>query len=123
MEQFIKKYHNRVLEDWGSVVSPEFKTFQGAFKRYMSKVAESIGATLVEFSKGHYDVSGFIRRGEKYVYFSYSNFCGSRTHVDLFGNTPFMCRTAKDSKDYRGGSNNWVSVAECAYRIDYLLNH
>lgn len=59
---FIKKYNNKYLEDTGPYVSKESNNFQNAFKREMNDIAESIGATLVSFRKGHYDVSGFIER-------------------------------------------------------------
>lgn len=120
---FIKKWNNRLLQDDGSYVSKEYNTFQNAFKREMNNIAENIGATLVSFSKGHYDVSGFIERNGKYVYFSYdSSLCGDRATPKLKDGYAMFCRTAKNEKDYRGGYNNFTSFENCESVIDRLLN-
>lgn len=119
---FIKKWNNKYLADDGAWVSKEFNAFQNAFKREMDKLAQSIGATLVRFSKGHYDVCGFIERNGKYVYFDYSSaLCGSRSTPMLTSSTAMYCRTAEHDKDYRGGYNNFTSFVECKDLIDRLL--
>lgn len=120
---FIKKWNDKHLQDDGSYVSKEYSAFQNAFKREMNKIAESIGATLVSFYKGHYDVSGFIERNGKYVYFSYSSsLCGNRATPKLKDRMAMLCRTAKDKNDYRGGNNNFTPFEECESVIDRLLN-
>ena len=43
-ENFIKKWDGLFLEDWGSVVSPEYKKFQNAMVRELRRIAKSIGA-------------------------------------------------------------------------------
>jgi hypothetical protein len=95
----------------------------------MRKIAKSLGGELVNQSYGHYDMSGFIKRGDRYVYFNYSN-CGNRTHVELKARSiydygalcPMYCRTAANEKDYRGGHNEWTSVETCEELFDTLLN-
>ena len=120
---FIKKWHNKFLQDDGSYVSEEFNSFQNAFKREMNKICESIGATLVKYSKGHYDMSGFIERNGKYVYFCYSStLCNSRSVPNLTDRLAMYCRTAENTQDYRGGFNNNTSFENCASVIDSLLN-
>lgn len=120
---FIRKWNNKPLQDDGCYVSKEYNTFQNAFKREMSKIAESMGATLVNFSKGHYDVSGFIERNGKYVYFSYSSsLCGDRATPKLKESNAMYCRTAENAKDYRGGYNNHTSFEDCESVIGRLLN-
>ena len=129
VKAFISKWHGRTLQDDGSVVSKEFKSFQTAFGNAMKKIAASLNAELVNYSKGHYDMSGFIKRGDKYVYFDYSSsFCGGRTQVLLKNNrygefySPLLIRTAKNEKDYTGGYNNFESFESCETLIDKLLN-
>lgn len=120
---FIKKWNNKYLQDAGSYVSKEYNTFQNAFKREMNKIAKNIGATLVSFSKGHYDVSGFIERNGKYVYFYYDSvLCGNRATPKLKERIAMYCRTAENAKDYRGGDNNLTSFEDCESVIDRLLN-
>ncbi len=119
---FIRKWNNKHLADDGAYVSKEFNTFQNAFKREMDKMAQSIGATLVRFGKGHYDMYGFIERGGKYVYFDYSSaLCGSRSTPMLTNSHAMFCRTAENEKDYRGGCNNFTSFEKCIEVIDRLL--
>ena len=120
---FIKKWNNKPLQDAGCYVSKEYNTFQNAFKREISKIAENIGATLVNFSKGHYDVCGFIEKNGKYVYFSYSSaLCGNRATPQLKNASAMYCRTAENAKDYRGGNNIFTSFEDCQDIINKLLN-
>lgn len=120
MRKFVKRWQGKCLADTGTYVSKEFNTFQNAFKRLMTEVATELGGELVNFNKGHYDVSGFIERNGKFVYFDYSNYM-NRSRVDLRNRDAFYCRTAKDSRDYQGGYNNFVSVENCVGIIDKLL--
>ena len=120
---FFKKWNGRVLEDWCTSVSKEFNSFQNAFKREMNNIAEEIGATLVSYSKGYYDMSGFFERNGHYAYFHYCNYCcGGRNVVNLTDNSVMCARTAKNAKDYRGGCNNDVSFDTLKETVDRLLN-
>lgn len=129
---FIRKWNNRTLEDDGARVSKEFHSFQVGFMNTMRKIADSLGGELVNHSYGHYDMSGFIKRGDRYVYFHYDNCCGrgGRTHIvlkeksiyDYGALCPMYCRTAANEKDYRGGNNNWTSLESCEELFDKLLN-
>ena len=126
---FIRKWNGRTLQDDGSSVSKEFHSFQVAFINAMRKIATALGGEVVGQSYGHYDMSGFIRRGDKYVYFSYSNGCcrGGRTFVNLKEQcdswiSPLLIRTAADSKDFRGGCNHFASFEKCQGLIDELLS-
>ena len=128
---FIKKWHGRILEDDGCYVSKEYNSFQNAFKRIMATIAESLDAELVGYSKGHYDMSGFIKRGDKYVYFSYSSaLSGPRSQVllkhrcmfDSGCASPMLFRTAADDRDFRGGMNNFHAFEGCEELIENLLN-
>lgn len=118
--KFFKSWNNRVLEDWGSIVSEDFNLFQNAFKRELNKIASDVNAKLVNYSKGHYDMSGFFERNGKYVYFHYSNFT-FRTCVNLTSNNVMYVRKAKNEKDYRGETNYNVSFLDLKEKIDFLL--
>ena len=94
----------------------------------MRKIAKGLGAEVVNPLYGHYDMSGFIKRGDKYVYFSYSNL--DRTKVllkdtSLYSNggyAPLLIRTAKHERDFTGGANNYAAFDRCEILIDRLLN-
>lgn len=128
VKSFVSKWNNKTLEDWGCTVSKEFKSFQTAFINAMKKIAENNNAQVVKASKGHYDVSGFIKSNEngKYVYFSYSNGCGigGRTHIVLKRNNyfpPMYVRTAESDTDYHGGTNHNLFFEDCEETIARLL--
>ena len=127
VKAFIRKWNGRTLEDDGCYLSKEFHSFQVAFFNAMRKIAKSLGGEVVNSSYGHYDMSGFIKCGDKYIYFSYSNGCGrgGRNHVVLKNNgdwlPPMFCRTAKNEKDYSGGTNNNCYFEDCEEVIERLL--
>lgn len=113
-KDFIKTWDGRRLEDWGSVVSKEFKSFQQAMKREVKRLAEEEGVSLAYWSNGHFDMTGVLERDGLFVYFSYSNL--DRTHVVL---TPkggwhncVLMRTMKHAKDWTGGSNNNIEFSQ-----------
>ena len=123
--KFVTKWNGVKMIDAGAYVSKDFSNFQNAFKREVKNICTSIGANLVSYSKGHYDMSGFIERNGKYVYFSYSNSCcaGGRTCANLTNIGPLYCRTAQHAKDYTGGANHHVPFTEMEQTIDRLLNY
>ena len=81
--------------------TPEFNAFAKLFKAAMKAELEKVGAKLVAFTKGHFECSGFYQVGDKLGYFSLPDVRGGGLTKDL------MYRTAKSTKDYSGGSNNW----------------
>lgn len=70
----------------------------------------------VETSIGHFAVSGFVSRDNKYVYFSVEDL---RDNDNGFEDC--LYRTAENEKDYRGGHNNFCSLDELADKIKKLL--
>ena len=123
VENLYKKYNGKTLADDLYVVSREYRNFQNAFVRMAKNIAANINAEVVKIIKGYYDGSMFFKRGDKYVYVHYGNSV-NRTHIDFDNNTwsSFIyCRTAKNDRDYTGGTNNFVSLNELADKIDELL--
>lgn len=128
---FIRKWSGRTLQDDGCVVSKEYHSFQIAFINAMRKIAKSFGGEVVNPSYGHYDVSGFIKKGDKYVYFSYDNTCGfgGRTYISLKDqwdsrgcSSPLLIREAESEKDYCGDVPHFTSFEKCQEVIENLLN-
>lgn len=123
VENLYKKYNGKTLADDFNVVSREYNNFQNAFNRTAKDIAANINAEVVKTFKGHYDGSMFFKRGDKYVYVHYGN-SADRTYIDL-DNTGWIdfiyCRTAKNDRDYTGGTNNFVTLKELADKIDELL--
>lgn len=122
LNKFIRKWHNKPLQDDVYFVSTEFNSFQNDFKKVMAAICSELGANLVNFNKGHYYVSGFVERNGNYVYFSYENMNGERATPDLRSENNMLCRTAKNERDYHGGANHITSFSKSKELIKRLLN-
>lgn len=59
-QNFYTKWQSSVLADAGGYVSKEYRNFQTALVREISKYAKAVDATTVSNSKGHYDTSCFL---------------------------------------------------------------
>ena len=94
----------------------EFAAFVRDLKKHIkSQLPE--GSNLSVFSKGHFEVHGFIERDSKYVYFSISDvrYFSDGWYDDV------LIRTAEDVKDYTGGSNGYTSLKDFKKNVNYLL--
>jgi hypothetical protein len=110
---------NRGINHFGSssVNSEEFNIFFNDFKKSFTNQLRKLKATEIEFSKGHFYLSGFFKVGEQYFYFSLSDVRSS------FGDDKLLIRTAKHNKDYTGGGNNYVTIKSGMYNdIAKLFN-
>ena len=117
MKNVYEKYQGKSIEDTGSTVSKDFKQFCSYFKRRLKVNAEERGMELVNFSQGHYDFSGMLKKGDKYAYFSYNlqrDYWSSVTKPIDFNKSGcsegFLLRKAAHDKDYKGGLNNFCSL-------------
>jgi len=85
--------------------TPEYLAWHKLFKREMTAYLKSLGAETVEiFSPNHFDMSGFFLKNQQWVYFSLSDLRWSKDDM--------LVRTAKNNKDYTGGTNNFVSLQD-----------
>jgi hypothetical protein len=98
----------------GSYTTPEFNDFFEKFKGSLTRQFKHLKATDIEFSKGHFGMSGFFKIGEQYYYFSLSDV--RFVDVDWYGNPKMLIRTAESNKDYSGGSNHYVPIKTQMYR-------
>lgn len=93
----------------GTTNSEEFNTFFESFKRSFKRELKKIDATKIEFSKGHFYLSGFFTVQEQVIYFSISDVRGYMT-TNWRGIPEMLVRTATDYKDYTGGANRYVAI-------------
>lgn len=90
-----------------SVTTPEFASIFRTFKSEFTKELKSIGATDIQFSRGHFYLSGFFTASSGQIYyFSISDVRGSEYRLPQL-----MYRTAQHYKDYTGGCNQWIDLA------------
>jgi hypothetical protein len=93
-----------------TVNTPKALQSSRAVKGYLSKCFPDCTIT---HHTGHFYCSGFVRRGEKVVYYNSGDFRGG---------SGFMVRTAKHEKDFTGGVNQWPSLGALASTINRLLS-
>lgn len=123
LESFVKKYNGHVIEDTGAYASEDFKKFARAFRTTLKTEMQSIDAELESFSVGHYFISAFVRKNEKYIYISYN--CPRYDQPIDFSKSGavdgVLYRKAKDAKDYHGEQNHFCSMPELTNCIECLF--
>ena len=85
--------------------TPEFKSFARLFKNDWTKELATVGATLEAFNVGHFYLSGFFTLQGQLFYFSISDVRMYQEHGH-WGS--ILIRTAKNLKDYSGGTNTYT---------------
>ena len=111
MDKIYKKYQGHTIENGFSETSPDFKKFASYVKKRMKIAAADRGIVLEDFIVGHYFISGFFRKNEKWAYFSSAKDCWKG----------FLMRTAKNSKDYTGGTNHYTNLKGFMPLLEQLL--
>jgi hypothetical protein len=88
-----------------STLTPEFSAFFKTFKKEFTAELKKMGCTKIEIGRGHFYISGFFtsQSGQIY-YFSLSDVRSGYEYNSL------LYRTAKDYKDFTGGSNQFTTI-------------
>lgn len=60
MKKFAKEFDGRAIEDWGSTISEDFKSFARKFKNALKR--EFPDFQIKRYSVGYYSVSGFLEK-------------------------------------------------------------
>ena len=93
--------------------TPEFAQFFRTFKSEFTKELKTIGATDIEFSRGHFHLTGFFRSTDGQLwYFSLSDVRGMEYCLNQSCMGKLLYRTAKHNKDWTGGSNRYATIRE-----------
>ena len=123
MKNFRTKWNGKAVEDCGCYMSKEAKSFVTAFKNMLKRELAPYGVEVIGMKPNHYDFSGFLKRGDKYVYLSYDiPRYGQKIDFDQRGWAgPVLVRTAESDHDYHGGHNNFCSIADTPQEILRLL--
>lgn len=88
----------------GSRNTPTFKSFATKFKNKLVKELKKVAdVSDKKIDTGHFYISGFITVNGQVIYVSISD-------VRHGFNPQLLVRTAKDYKDFTGGSNNYVNI-------------
>ena len=99
----VRKHLYAGIEDAGCYTSEDFKKFSREFKSMMLEQLKKVNGTDYKQNVGHYFISGFFKVDEQPYYISLSDVRYERPErINL------LIRTAKDYKDYHGGTNHYV---------------
>ena len=83
----------------------QYKNFHRLFSREFKKFLKPYCKEILIHKTNHFDISGFFKlNNEEIYYFSISDLRWSKDKM--------LIRTAKDFKDYTGGSNNFIALNE-----------
>lgn len=122
MKKFIKKWNGKGIQDNITCTSEEFNSFARQFFNAVKR--EFPDDEVVNRSRGHYDLSCFIERGDHFVYVSFSVPRGEcpldMSRRDAMGGV--LIRRAKDEKDYTGASNHFTSFFSFKEDVESLFN-
>ena len=113
----LKPFMARGIEDWSSVVSDDYKSFQTKYRNFLKKLCKENNYELVQFNPNHYEFSCFIKGNNKFVYISISD-------VRYFKNEWFnhiLIRSAQNEKDYHGGINQHTYLPYLETKIQSML--
>lgn len=110
LENFIKKYKNVRFESL-SFETPVFAKFASSFRRALRKDVKESPFEVVRLSKGHFEMSGFLRHKEtgKFIYFSLPDV---RWAIGGMWYDHVLYRLAKDDRDFTGGLNNFAPLSK-----------
>ena len=99
-----------------SMKTKEFTSFAKDYKQFIKDILPN-GSELVSYNIGHFYISGFIKNNDKFVYFTTSDV---RFNVNEWLNN-ILIRTAKNDKDFTGGSNCFTSLDKFKENMNRLL--
>ena len=88
----------------GSDLGQDFKDFFRKEKSRLTKIFKEKGCTDIEMNYGFYYFSGFFTAPSGQIYYF------SCSDVRHFSYNQLLIRTAKDYKDFTGGSNQYVGI-------------
>lgn len=88
----------------GSDLGSDFKEFFRKEKKRIGNALKELGCSNLEMNYGFYYFSGFFTSPSGQTYYFQ---CSDTRH---FGYKQILYRTAKDTSDFSGGSNQYVDV-------------
>jgi hypothetical protein len=97
-------------------ITEEFAMFAREYRQHIKSLLPE-GMELVSWNRGHFYCSGFIRKGDKFVYFDTGDVRGLSN--DWHDN--ILVRTARSDKDYTGGPNCRATLPDFIHSINRLF--
>ncbi len=121
-ENTIKRYNGKFLDDDGCYNS---RMFLDLAKRIQKDVITfKTHTSLIGYRVGHYEVSGYLCRGDRYIYFNYNAPRGGFEPIDMRDASVFggiLYRKVKDPRDTTGGINHFTNFLRFEEDINSLF--
>ena len=122
MKTFKNKWNNVAVEDTGCYMSKEAISFCTAFKNMLKREGKAKGFEVVACKSGHYDLYGFVKRGDIYIYVSFDiPRWGSRIDFEKYGTDGVLVRYAQNEKDYKGECNHFCKLSELPEKLSEMF--
>ena len=118
LESFLRKYYDKEIEDYGGIISPEYKQFEKDYKSVLKEIAKEINFTLYEFNGNHYQFSCVMQNNGtgNFYYISISDI---RFWKNEWADN-ILYRTMAHDHDWRGGSNHYSTLKNLAENLTIL---
>jgi len=96
---------------------PEKVATKEVARAIKSFLKANLNCDEINYSGNWCDSSGFVRKGDKYVYISFSDFRHWQNWMD-----DILYRTATNFKDYSGGYNQYATLDNLISKVQTLLD-
>ena len=117
----IKIYNAYIHHEFesSSGLTPDFAAFAGSVKKALKKDCAVAGLELAKFSRGHFNVTAFVRNPvtDNFTYISIGDMRG------VYGGHPLdqvLYRSVRHLNDYCGGQNRYASLTDLVERVKAL---
>ena len=115
IEEFLKKWYDKEIEDWGGETSPEYRNFQTNYRSVLKEIGNNISFELHSFSKNHYEFSAVMKSNltNQFYYISISDV---RYWKNEWANS-ILYRTMEHEKDWTGGCNRYSTLKKLSENL------
>ena len=101
---------------------PRSKEFGKLYKQLIARIIKPYGWKIVKCNSMYCECSMFIQSGNKYVYLNSGDYRYTlRWGMSDSWKDDILVRTAKDTNDYHGGSNNTTDLDSLVDKLKYLF--
>lgn len=123
MKKLFKEYHRKGIYDAGAYKSDEFVSFSRKFKNALKRTFPE--CEILKYHTGHYDVAGFLKKDNNYIYFSFGVPRGG-IPMDLISSSAMhgvLYRLARDDSDWGGAHsrNHFCNILEMQEAVNALF--
>jgi len=111
----MKKWYNYKFQS-APRTGADFKQFAKDLRKEIKRQLRQTGCQMAKYNVGHFEVSGFVEKDGKFVYF-----CVGDVRYKPNWHADVLIRTAESTTDFRGGMNNRTSLESFGENVRKLL--